>query len=150
MSMRQRSTKTAKYKISYRERLAVFNNEQMSTLQGDLYMAPDQTKTNVSISTPDQENERPYSRQRTFNRKETETNKDFDKGSFIKCFSNNKCWVCTEQSAAVFREVTIWYSYYRKSYINIFKKYEFMWKDKFSFYFSKSFCIDQKGRFPWL
>ena len=46
--MRQRSTKTAKYKISYRECLAVFNNEQMSTLQGDLYMVPDQTKTNAS------------------------------------------------------------------------------------------------------
>ena len=101
--MRQRSTKTAKYKISYRELLAVFNNEQMSTLQGDQYMAPHQTKTNVSISTPDQENERP----KTFNKKETETNKDFDKGSFINCFSNNKCWVCTEQSAAVLKEVTI-------------------------------------------
>ena len=121
MSMRQQSIKTAKYKISYREHLAVFNNEQMSTMQGDLYMAPDQTKTNVSISTLDQENERPYStsRQKIFNKKETETNKDFDKGSFINCFSNNK-W-CTEQrlSAAVFKEVTIWYSYYRKrNYIN--------------------------------
>jgi len=70
-------------------------------------MASDQTNTNVSISTPDQENERPYSRQKTFNKKETETNKDFDKGSFINCFSNNKCWVCTEQSVAVFKEVTI-------------------------------------------
>jgi hypothetical protein len=47
--MRQRSTKTAKYKISYRECLAVFNNEQMSTLQGNLYMIPDQTKTNANI-----------------------------------------------------------------------------------------------------
>ena len=105
--MRQQSTKTAKDKISYRERLAVFNNEQMSTLQGDLYMSPDQTKTNVSISIPDQENERPYFRQKTFNKKETETNKDFDKGSFImiNCFSNNKCWVCTEQSAAVFKVI---------------------------------------------
>jgi hypothetical protein len=57
-------------------------------------MAPYQTKTNVSISTPDQEIERPYSRQKTFNKK------------------------------------------------------EFMWKDKFSFYFSKSFYIEQIGRIP--
>jgi hypothetical protein len=50
-------------------------------------MAPDQTKTNVSISTPDQEIERPYSRQKTFNKK------------------------------------------------------EFMWKDKFSFYFPSHFTL---------
>ena len=93
MSKRQRSTKTAKYKISYSERLAVFNNEQISTLQGDLYMAPEQTKTNVSISTPDQEIERPYSRQKTFNKK------------------------------------------------------EFMWKDKFSFYFPSHFTLIKWGRF---
>ena len=67
--MRQRSTKTAKYKISYRECLAVFNNEQMSTLQGDLYMVADQTKTNVNISTQDQEIERPYSRQKNIQQK---------------------------------------------------------------------------------
>ena len=65
--MRQPSNKRAKYKISYKERPAVFNNEQKSTLQGILYMAPEETKSNVSISTPDQEmpNERPYSRQKS-------------------------------------------------------------------------------------
>jgi hypothetical protein len=29
-----------------------------------------------------------------------------------------------------------------------FNKKEFMWKDKFSFYFSKSFYIEQIGRIP--
>ena len=42
-----------KNKISHnREHPAVFNNGLTSTMQGVLYMAPDQTKTNVRKSTP--------------------------------------------------------------------------------------------------
>ena len=90
MFMRQWSNKTAKYKISYRDCPTVFSNGLTSTLQSILYMAPDQTQTNVSNSTPDQEipTERPYSRQITCNKKETVTNKDFDQGFWLRTGTN--------------------------------------------------------------
>ena len=83
--MRKWSNKTAKYKILYRERQAVFNKGPKSTAC-ILCIGPNQTKKPMwviqhHIKKNPMKDPNPLL---TYNKKETATNKDFDKGSWLR------------------------------------------------------------------